>query len=219
MWHLRIQGGAGPPAPTIFYFIMQFSGNFEQIFWPEPLWSQKSAVPPDQNPGSEPAGVDSHFPRQHPENRELNFWKFSFFHRKLWHVDEFWQKVNHSIGDHKNVKTCRQCMSLMEKTKFLFSPVFGCCLFPAVAFQHESLIHVEHPPGAPGVVQAARVAGVIHDHVTVRVDSSQSRRFLEVLSKRKTIKLAFFSRKAKQSNCLFFLKTQTMKLSDIFGFK
>ncbi len=49
------------------------------------------------------------------------------------HVKEFWQKVGHSFSDHKNVKTCGQCMSLMEKkTEFLFFsffefPIFGFC--------------------------------------------------------------------------------------------
>ena len=35
-------------------------------------------------------------------------------------MDEFWQKVNDSLGDYKNVKTHGQCMSLIEKTEFIF---------------------------------------------------------------------------------------------------
>ncbi len=35
-------------------------------------------------------------------------------------VEEFWQKVSHSTGDHKNVKTHRQCMSLTEKLNCIF---------------------------------------------------------------------------------------------------
>ena len=43
--------------------------------------------------------------------------------------DKFWQKVSHSIGNYKNVKTCQQCMSLTEKTEFRFFhvPIFGYC--------------------------------------------------------------------------------------------
>ena len=36
----------------------------------------------------------------------------------------FWQKVTHSIGDYKNAKTHRQCMSLTENTEFLFFSLF-----------------------------------------------------------------------------------------------
>ena len=39
--------------------------------------------------------------------------------------------VSHSIGDHKNVKTCWQCISLMEKTEFHF---FSCPYFRVLPF-------------------------------------------------------------------------------------
>ena len=52
--HERIQGtlGARPPLPPRF---LSKSGNFEQILGSRPPWSQNSATPPDQNPGSAPA--------------------------------------------------------------------------------------------------------------------------------------------------------------------
>ncbi len=44
----------------------------------------------------------------------------------------FWQKVCHSVGNYKNVKTCQQCMSLMEKNWISFiclnSLIFGYCI-------------------------------------------------------------------------------------------
>ena len=44
--------------------------------------------------------------------------------------DKFWQKVSHSIGDYKTVKTCRQCLSLMEKLNFI---LFFISLFSGIA--------------------------------------------------------------------------------------
>ena len=61
-----------------------------------------------------------------PANRENKKWKFSFFCRKQQHVNEFWQKVSHSISDYKYGKTRPQGMSLMKNLNFhfLFSPIF-----------------------------------------------------------------------------------------------
>ena len=46
----------------------------------------------------------------------------------------FGKKVNHSTGEDKFVKTCRQCMSLMEKTEFPFFdfPVFWYSQDPVI---------------------------------------------------------------------------------------
>ena len=54
-----------------------------------------------------------------------------FFHRKNEHVHQFWQKVSHSVGDYKNVKTRGQCMSLMKKKQLNFH--FLNSLFSGIA--------------------------------------------------------------------------------------
>ena len=57
---------------------------------------------------------------QYPKIGDFKEWKFGFFFSAENNSFEFWQNVNHSIGDHKNVKTCRQCISVTEKTEFFF---------------------------------------------------------------------------------------------------
>ena len=63
-----------------------------------------------------------------PENRGKQKMEFSFFRWKII-ACQFWQKVSHSTGDDKYVKTYQQCMSLTEKTEFPFFvfPIFRYC--------------------------------------------------------------------------------------------
>ena len=65
-----------------------------------------------------------------PENRGFQKNRNSVFSPENNSSNQFWQKVSHSIGDHKYVKTCRQCMSLIEKTEFHF---FFMSLFSGIA--------------------------------------------------------------------------------------
>ena len=88
---------------------------------------------PAENCGSETTAWSSRCCGQCPKKgnskkMEIQF----FFYRKKLHVDEFWQKVSHSVGNYKNVKTPGQCMSLTEKTWIslifisLFSSIASC---------------------------------------------------------------------------------------------
>ena len=65
---------------------------------------------------------------QYPKIGDFKKWKFSFFLQKIIACQQVLAK-SYSVGDYKNVKTCWQCMSLMEKTEFHFFhvPIFGYC--------------------------------------------------------------------------------------------
>ncbi len=64
---------------------------------------------------------------QYPKIGEFKKWNFSVFCMLM----SFGNKLSHSIGDDKNVKTCQQCMSLTEKTEFHF---FFISLSSGIAF-------------------------------------------------------------------------------------
>ncbi len=75
-------------------------------------------------------------------------WKFSFFSEKIIACQEFWQKVSHSVGDCKNVKTSINSVCLWGKNwnSFYSFPYFWVLPWPRHSFSTliSALVLVTH---------------------------------------------------------------------------
>ena len=88
-----------------------------------------------------------------PENRGFQKMEIQFFLQKIVACGQVLAK-SHSIGDYKNAKTCRQSMSLTEKTEFYFFhvPIFGYCQWREADIQGGGLTHWHLNTCTPGLV-------------------------------------------------------------------